>query len=260
MTYRDPFTGSPQQGDGQGSSSEPYAGGPDPYSTGTTSSAPQYAPAQSPFDSAAQYALPPSGPQFGGASPSSAGPGAGGPYASAYAAAPIGPRRRKGMKRIIFGSLGIVANAIGLLVMPIVAVFISTALALGTMGDPVSLGPTGGSFPVEDSSIYYIAVPASDLGTVECTSPDGGALLTPESGTMSAGQIGGVEYVQAFSVDPAGTQQVSVECTGTSDVAYTSLGVAGTLIGLVVGFAIPVLLGIVALILLIWGIVARVRS
>ena len=53
---------------------------------------------------------------------------------------------------------------------------------------------------------------------------------------------------------------MTVQCEGASDVAVAEVGVMGTVIGFGVGVLVPVLLGLVALALLIWGIVARVRS
>ena len=55
-------------------------------------------------------------------------------------------------------------------------------------------------------------------------------------------------------------QEVTITCDGASDIGISDIGLIGTLIGVGVGLVIPIGLGILAFGLLIWGIIARVRS
>lgn len=166
------------------------------------------------------------------------------------------PRKKRGLKRIIFGILGIIANAIGLFVMPFVAAMILALVAV--MGaTPETLGGASGSFDATTTKVYYVYVPTSEQGSVSC-SVEGGTLDT-ESSTVPA-TIEGTEYTAVGSVQVESDQKVSVSCDGASDVAVASIGVMGTIIGFVVGLVIPIGLGLIAIALLIWGIIARVRS
>lgn len=168
------------------------------------------------------------------------------------------PRRRKGLKRIIVGSIGIVLNTIGLFVMPFVAAVVGALIAIGSASDPVALSPTGGTVPVDSMSMVTIAVPAGEAQSVTCTAHGGD--LDPVSSPMDVGSLGGVPYESAYQLSSPTTTEVVVECTGASGVAYTETGMVGMLVAMGIGVVIPIVLGVASLVLLIWGIIARVRS
>ena len=156
------------------------------------------------------------------------------PYPSAPGYGPYAPPpRRRGMKRIVFGILGILANLIGLVVMPILA---STVVALFAVlsVDATSAGGTTATIETSSASMVPVSAPADEAAAAACESI---GLVTVTS-----------------------SQQVDVACQGVSDVAVGEMGFGSTLVALAVGLLIPVLLGLVAIALLIWGIVARVRS
>lgn len=169
------------------------------------------------------------------------------------------PPKKRGLKRIIFGSLGIVANAIGLLVMPIVATFAVALIAVLT-ASPVSLGGANGTVDASSTSLHYVYVPSSELSSASCA-VDGGSDVEwdPEGATMPA-TIDGTEYEPVGSFQVTSDQEVTVTCDGASDVAVADIGILGTVVGFGVGLFIPIGLGFLSFILLIWGIIARVRS
>lgn len=169
------------------------------------------------------------------------------------------PRKKRGMKRIIFGILGIIANAIGLVVMPLIAGVAVAVFALMS-ASPVSLGGPSGTFDASAASLHYVYVPTSEATSSSCTAEGGSDVIwDPESSQMPA-TIEGTEYVSIGTVQVTSDQEVTVTCEGASDVAVADVGLVGTLIGLGVGLVIPIGLGLLAMILLIWGIIARVRS
>ena len=170
------------------------------------------------------------------------------------------PRRKRGLKRIIFGSLGIIANGIGLIVMPIIAGLAVAIVALMS-ASPVSLGGSSGTFDASASSLHYVYVPTSDVASVSCTA-DGGpdVVWEPDEESMLPTTVDGTEYTPVGTVEVSSDQEVTMTCEGAGDVAVADIGLMGTLIGVGVGFVIPIGLGVIALALLIWGIIARVRS
>ena len=177
------------------------------------------------------------------------------PYAHAYAA----PRRR-GKKRLIFGILGLVANAIGLVLMPIVAGFIGAVFtAAGGIG-VAHLVPEGDSFEASGWSLYTIAVPEADLATATCEITGQDLSVEPADPEVTIATIGTEEYHDLYDVFPSGDQEVTVVCEGVQEVVVAELGMTGTLIGAGVGVVLPVGLGLLALVMTIWGAVALMRS
>lgn len=169
------------------------------------------------------------------------------------------PQKKRGLKRIIFGILGIIANGIGLLVMPFVAGLAVAIVALMS-ATPVSIGGSTGSFDASATSLHYVYVPASEAASVSCTVEGGPDLeWDPEQSTVPA-TVDGTEYEPVGSLQVTSDQEVTITCDGASDVAVADIGLIGTVVGLGVGLVIPIGLGIFAFVLLIWGIIARVRS
>jgi uncharacterized membrane protein len=179
------------------------------------------------------------------------------PYSSepAYQA----PPKKRGLKRIIFGALGIVANLIGLVVMPVIALAI-VAVVLVSNADARSLGSESGSVEASGMSMYYVYVPTEEVDDATCSVSGGDTTMDSSSSEGMTATVDGTSYTAVGTFDVTGDQTVQVSCEGASDVAVADVGMTGVLIAVGVGFGIPVVLGIIALILLIWGIVARVRS
>lgn len=170
------------------------------------------------------------------------------------------PRKKRGLKRIIFGSLGIIANGIGLIVMPLVAGFVVALVAL-LSATPVSLGGSTGAFDASSSSLHYVYVPTSEVGSVTCSAEGGSDVVwEPDDESMVPTTVDGTEYTPIGTVEVTSDQEVTMSCEGASDVAVADIGLMGTLVGLGVGLVIPIGLGLIAIALLIWGIIARVRS
>ena len=169
------------------------------------------------------------------------------------------PRKKRGLKRIIFGILGILANGIGLVVMPFVA-GIAVAVIAVMSAAPVSLGSTSGVYDASGTSLHYVYVPADEVTSASCTvEGDSDLQWEPEHTTLPS-TIDGTEYEPVGSFQVNDDQEVQITCDGASDVAVADIGVMGTLIGAGVGLVIPIALGLLAVALLIWGIIARVRS
>lgn len=182
-------------------------------------------------------------------------------YGPAHSYAPAPRRRRRGLKRTIFGGLGLVANAIGLVVMPIVAATIGAMLIVTGNTEMTPLDPAGDSFEASTWSMYSIAVPQEDLAATTCEIEGADVTVEPaQPSSSSMGSVDGVPYYDLYSVQVFGDQEVSVTCTGGESVALWDAGMGGFAISIGVGFLLPVVLGLVALVMLIWGIIALVRS
>lgn len=169
------------------------------------------------------------------------------------------PRKKRGLKRMIFGGLGIVANAIGLVVMPLVAAFVVALIAL-LSASPVSIGGPSGTVSASATSLHYVYVPTTEAASTSCTVEGGSDVVWDPNQTSVPATIDGTEYTVVGSIEVTTDQEVTVACDGASDVAVADIGVLGTLVGMGVGLLLPIGLGLLSLILLIWGIIARVRS
>ncbi|MFC7463367.1 hypothetical protein [Brachybacterium sp. GCM10030252] len=185
----------------------------------------------------------------------------GAPYQSSYGYVP--PPKKRGMKRIVFGILGIVANLIGLVVMPIIAGFVAAVIAGMGLLESEPLDPNGGTISTSSMNAYMIAVPVDEVDQVTCdfTGSDGEEVnVEPQADTDLTTTVDGVEYQSIYQINTFGGQDVTVDCQGASSAAYSEMGLTGIFVSIGIGLLLPVVLGIAALILLIWGIVARVRS
>lgn len=180
-------------------------------------------------------------------------------YQASYGYLPP-PRKRRGIKRLVFGILGIIANAIGLFVMPLVAGFIALMIAgVGSM-ELTPLDPDQARFEGSAMKAYSIAVPQEDLETVTCEIDGENISVEPGDPEVASGQVDGVDYYDVHEITVNSNQEVTVDCEGASAVALWEMGVGGTLISLGLGIVLPLALGFVALALTIWGIIALVRS
>lgn len=186
-------------------------------------------------------------------------------YSPVYGLTPdysqLPPRRRRGVKRTVFGALGLVANAVGLVVMPIVAALLSGVVLYSSNTEMTPLDPAGDSFEASTWSMYAIAVPQEDLDTTTCEiEGEDISVDRAEPSDTSLGSVDGVPYYDLYTVTVYGDQEVNVTCTGGEAVALWGAGMGGLLLSVGVGIVLPVVLGFIALVMLIWGIVALVRS
>lgn len=183
-------------------------------------------------------------------------------YQPSYGYAPYtpAPRRRRGVKRTIFGVLGLLANAVGLVVMPILAGIIGGLLTMSASSELTPLDPRGSTFEASTWRMYAIAVPQEDLDSVACEIDGAEVTVEPGDPEISSGQVDGVAYYDLYDVQVFGDQEVTVTCEGGEAVALWDAGVGGVLVSLGIGVLLPVVLGLIALIMTIWGIIALVRS
>lgn len=211
----------------------------------------------------------PEAPQWGQPAQQSGYPGAGqqgyqqNGYAQGYQPA-YGhgepPRKKRGMKRIVFGILGLIANAIGLVAMPLIGGFVGAMIAaFGAMDPDVIDNPA--TIDVDSASMIMVFAPEGvdpSTCTIDATGADT-EVDTNVTGTYTV-DLDGTTYAEIAQVTAPSATQLTVDCAGTDTVAYGQGNIMIALITGGVGLAIPVLLGLVALGLLIWGIVARIRS
>lgn len=182
-----------------------------------------------------------------------------------YSQAPYGyappPRQRRGLKRTIVGVLGIIANAVGLVVMPVIAGIVGALIAVGG-GDAelTPLDPDQGTFQATSWSIYTIAVPQEDLDSVTCELTGVDVSVEPGDTTISSGQVDGVPYYDLYDVQVFGDQEVTVDCEGGEAIAVWEAGMGIVLVGLGIGLVLPIGLGLVSIVMTISGIIALVRS
>lgn len=179
-----------------------------------------------------------------------------------YAAAPgyvTPPRKKRGLKRIIFGILGLVANAIGLIVWPLLMGIVGAIFFASSFMNPQPL-PASGSFELSAMHMGVVYVPSDVAGTADCTVTAPSPAEIVDATEKSTVTVDGTSYTGIKNVTSTEATSVSVTCTGTDQVLYATGDISPVLIWSGVGIVIPIVLGLVALALLIWGIIARVRS
>lgn len=187
-------------------------------------------------------------------------PAAGGGYPGPGGGYPAQPRKRRGIKRIIVGSIGMVLNFIGLFVMPLVVGILVAGISVAST-TPQVIGSDSGTFSASSFSLHGVGVPADEVAGASCEI-DGQDIQVDDTADddISLGDIDSVEYVEIHDVSAYGAQDITVECTGTTSVAVLDYGLAGTALGMGAGLLIPIGLGTLSFILLVWGVIARVRS
>lgn len=183
-----------------------------------------------------------------------------GAYGGAPAYAPP-PRKKRGLKRIIFGILGILANIVGLVLWPIVTGLIGAVIAAMGLFNLTPLD-NGGSFELSsaNTAMIYVAqdetvsAPQCDIAT---TSADASVDKQTDGTTV---EHEGTTYTAVAQVTATEKTTVAVQCAGADKIAYGTGDMTIMLILGGIGVLIPIVFGVLALILLIWGIIARVRS
>lgn len=167
--------------------------------------------------------------------------------------------RRRGLKRTIFGGLGILANAVGLVLMPIIASFIALMVTgVGAM-ELSPLEADGGTIESSTWSVYSIAVPEEDLESVSCEFEGAGVQPTREEATEPLYTMDGVDYYDVYTLT-ASSGEITVHCEGTDSLGVSEMGMTGTLVSGLVGLALPIVLGLIAVAMTIWGIIALITS
>lgn len=191
--------------------------------------------------------------QWGQASPAAAGSPS--PYGGSPFSAPA-PVKKRGLKRIIFGIIALLLGIIGVVAGAVLGAVIGMVVSLTSIsGDDVTPVSAGAPVSISSSSIYLIG---STDPTATCTAEGPGVEVDDQSGAMTF-EKDGTTYTAMSRLTSTSGGEVAVSCTG-GDVAIAEIGVGGTVIGFLIGVGIPVLIGLLGLILLISGIVARVRS
>ena len=238
-------------------------GGTDPYG----SSAPQYGQQSYGQSSAPQYGQPSasSAPQYGqqaygqGSAGSFGQPSAPGGWATqgaSYAAPPAGPKKR-GMVRIVLGSIIMVLGLIGLAIGWLIGLGIGAAVSITNIsGDSVTTVASGDQLQLDDG-IYFIG---STSSSATCTAEGQRSIdVRPQdSSSFTFTKDGKTYYVRAQATTSAATD-ATVSCT-SGDVAIAPVGFTGVLVGLALGIGLPLLFFLAGLILLISGIIGRSRS
>lgn len=166
------------------------------------------------------------------------------------------PGRKRGIKRIIVGSIALVLGVLGLLVGAVLGAVIGAAISLTAISpEDVTAVPAGSPVTVSASELYLVGTTDP---TATCTASGSGATLSEQRGDLTF-EKDGTTYYTVSQLSATSDGQATITCSG-GEVAIASVGVGGTLLGLLIGVGIPALLGLLGLILLISGIVARVRS
>lgn len=160
--------------------------------------------------------------------------------------------RRRGLTRIILGSAGIAVAVTGLFKTALIAALVAVIVA-PLSAAPVSFGATTDTVQASSSFRYYVYVPTIEAASATCTTTGADAATwTPELIDLPA-KIVDTEYTQIGTVTVSTDQEITLSCTGVSDVAVTALGMRGTILAFSSLF-------VSALALLGWGILARIRS
>lgn len=257
---------SPGQGASYGQASPSYGGQAPSYgqpspSYGQSSAAP--GPSTGGYGQASPSYGQPS-PSYG-SSANSAAPGAYGE--PAYAAAGYGgqggaggytqPPKKRGLKRIIAGIVLIVLGGIGAVGGGLLGAFVGAIIALqGAAPSPVV---SGAEFQVTPG-LYYVAIESSEQSTctVESSSPDAIDAETQDGDLPFT--VDGTDYKAVSSFSATRSTDVTVTCDGDVDPVVMSVSASPIIFGALIGVGIGLLVGVLGIVLLISGIIGRVRS
>lgn len=172
------------------------------------------------------------------------------------------PPKKRGLKRMIFGGLGLVANAVGLVLVPFLGLMVGALISAAGIFDLTALPEQGGTVEVSATDVVTIWAPVDEAEGVTCEITGSGVdpdhTYDPTDEITS--ELDGVTYIEVYSLYASGSAEADVRCEGASSVASSTMGILPTLIATGAGILIPVVLGFLSLVLLIWGIIARVRS
>jgi hypothetical protein len=245
--------------EGQGDGTPPAYGVPPQAGYGTPPPGPQQ-PWGAPPNPQQPWGAPPNpqqpwgAPQQWGAQPAPAW--AGGPVPAPGGAQP----RRKGVWQLIVGIVVLVASVVVFLAMVLGA----TARPLAETLTSAETVESGTSVALQAGEIRMVALASSDIAAGASCSisvPSSQGLAQPVGGAFPV-DVAGVPYEAVVQIAAYTPVDVALDCTGTSQpIALTApmdtTEMAGGLLG---AFAVGTVLGLAGLGLILWGIIALVRS
>lgn len=159
------------------------------------------------------------------------------------------------MVRIVLGIIAIVLGAIGLLVGGFLGAMVGGVVSLATISEEsTTVVPSGSTVDLE-SGVYLVGTTSP---SATCTATGAESTSQPQPGTITY-EVDGTTYHTVLQVTAEKGTQATFTCTG-AEVAVAQVGNGPILIGVRVGLALPILLGLIGLVLLISGIVGRVNS
>lgn len=261
---------------GQGGYPDADAGAPD-YSAPQGHSATDYEQAPSSYDQSSAYGQSSYGdssfgsPSYGQSSPAYAPSSPFGDSSSsggygAYASSGYGPSygapapKRRGLKRMILGILAMVTSAVLVLVGAFLGAVIGAAVSMASIdaADVTVIAP-GQQVELTDG-IYFLGstqsgatctVTGTPAGSIENDSDSSGAFTFDKDGTT---------YSVVSQLTVTGTATAGIDCGPGAELAIAPIGFGGMITGFLIGIGLPILLGLVGLILTIWGIVLMIRT
>lgn len=183
------------------------------------------------------------------------------PYSSWQATSGSGytqPPKKRGLKRIIIGIIVMVLAGIGMVIGGFVGLGVGALSALDNAETtPVSSGQQFGT----TAGMYYVLVPGGTTATCTVTGEPSSAISGSESDSGSVTiDVNGQQYKAVHHFTTNDDAQITVDCGDAEDVVIASVGAGSVFVGAVIGVAIPGVFGLVGLVLLISGIVGRIRS
>lgn len=169
------------------------------------------------------------------------------------------PPKRRGLVRIIVGSVLLLLGLLGLLLGAILGAVIGAMISLVSLsGDDAQVVQPGQSVRLSDG-IYMVSSSTAGAACTATATPAGSVEVSEESLDQTIDKDGATFHVvQQLTVN--GAPDVTVACNDGGPAAMVRVGYGGIVVGTVIGFGIPALVALLGLILLISGIIGRVRS
>lgn len=252
---------------GQGSGNQPpaYGQGAQQPSNGQPAQEPQQPAYGQPSSSYGQpspsYAS--ENPGFGQSSPAYAGSAnsAGqAPYSSWQTTSGGGytqPPKKRGLKRIIIGIVLLVLSGIAMVIGGFVGLGVGALASISSAEKtPITSGQEFGT----TAGLYYVFVPSGTGASCTVTGDPAGNVSDESSSGSITVEVDGTEYEAVHQFTTTGDAQVTVDCGDADQIVIASVGGGGVIAGIAIGVGIPGIFALLGLILLISGIVGRVRS
>lgn len=178
---------------------------------------------------------------------------------------PDGPAPQRRRKRR--GTVPLVLGLVMLLLLAPATLIIGIAVAINGIASEAAAAPTPmsgsqASVEMQANQMLVVYVPEADADTAECTAeatePD--SITTVSSG--GSVQFDGENYQQHLAVGSLADTTVDISCTGTTaDAVYVGpYSLFGVAVPLLIGIIGGVVLGLIGLLLLVIGIVMKVRT
>lgn len=163
------------------------------------------------------------------------------------------------MVRIVLGILGLLTALVSVFILPLIFGIVATGVQNGVTSTITTSNPSTTTIETSATEIYTVYVPAEEAVGARCVVASSGASLDPPTSTDPV-DADGRSYVPVGDVPSSASGTVTIACPGATSVGVEEFGVGGTLVGLLAGLAIPVIIALFSLVLLISGIIGRVRS